>query len=102
MRFEFSAPDSGAKENASMKRKMRYSNAPRAVAEALDASEDIDDFLPPPEKLIFKRPSVKVTLALSQESIEFFKKKAKDHRVPYQAMIRKVVQRYAERYRKAS
>jgi len=85
-----------------MKKKARYSEAPRSVAEALAASEDIDDFLPPPEKLIFKRPSVKVTLALSQESIEFFKKKAKDHRVPYQAMIREVVQRYAERYRKAS
>ena len=85
-----------------MKKKARYSEAPRSVSEALATSGPIDDFLPPPEKLIFKRPSVKVTLALSQESIEFFKKKAKDHRVPYQAMIREVVQRYAERYRKAS
>lgn len=85
-----------------MKRKMRYREAPKPVAEALAASDPIDDFLPPPEKLIFKRPSIKVTLALSEESIEFFKKKAKDHRVPYQAMIREVVQRYVERYRKAS
>jgi len=84
-----------------MKKKTRYREAPRSVAEALAASKPIDDFLPPPEKLIFKRPSIKVTLALSRESIEFFKKKAKDHRVPYQAMIREVVQRYAERYRKA-
>ena len=85
-----------------MKKKTRYSEAPRSVAEALAASEPIGDFLPPPEKLIFKRPSIKVTLALSLESVEFFKQKAKDHRVPYQAMIREVVQRYAERYRKAS
>jgi len=85
-----------------MKKKTRYSEAARSVAEALRASEAINDFLPPPEKLIFKRPSIKVTLALSQESIEFFKKKARDHRVPYQAMIREVVQRYAERYRRAS
>ena len=85
-----------------MKKKTRYIKAPRAVAQAMAASEPIEDFLPPPEKLIFKRPSIKVTLALSQESVEFFKKKARDHRVPYQAMIREVVQRYAERYRKAS
>lgn len=85
-----------------MKKKTRYSEAPRSVVEALDASEPIDDTFPPPGKLIFKRPSIKVTLALSQESVEFFKKRAKDHRVPYQAMIREVVQRYAERYRKAS
>jgi predicted DNA binding CopG/RHH family protein len=69
---------------------------------ALAASGPIEDFLPPPEKLVFKRPSIKVTLALSQESVEFFKQKAKDHRVSYQAMIREVVQRYAERYQKAS
>ena len=102
MAFESLAPVSGVKGDAFMKKKTRYREAPRSVKEALAASEPIDDFLPPPEKLIFKRPSIKVTLALSQESIEFFKKKAKDHRVPYQAMIREVVQRYAERYRKAS
>ena len=85
-----------------MKKKIRYTKAPETVALALAASEPIEDFLPPPEKLIFKRPSLKVTLALSQESVEFFKKKAKHHRVSYQAMIREVVQRYVERYREAS
>jgi hypothetical protein len=85
-----------------MKKRRRYTETPRSVIEALAASEPIEDFLPPPEKLIFKRPSIKVTLALSQESVEFFKEKAKRHQVPYQAMIREVVQRYAERYRKAS
>ena len=44
-----------------MKKKTRYREAPRSVAEALAASKPIDDFLPPPEKLIFKRPSIKVT-----------------------------------------
>ena len=102
MPFEFSALDSGAKGDAFMRKKTRYSETPRSVAQAMAASEPTQDFLPPPEKLIFKRPSIKVTLALSQESVEFFKKKAKDHRVPYQAMIREVVQRYADRYRRAS
>ena len=80
MPFESSAPDSGAKGDAFMKKKTRYSEAPKSVAEALGASKAIDDFLPPPEKLIFKRPSIKITLALSQESIEFFKKKAREDR----------------------
>ena len=84
-----------------MKKKTKYTDAPWAVARALAASDPIEDFLPPPESLVFKRPSVKVTLALSRESLEFFKEKAKQHRVPYQTMIREVVQRYVDHYRKA-
>lgn len=56
----------------------------------------IRDFLPPPDKLVFKEPQVKVTLTLSKRSIDFFKAHAKKEKVPYQAMIRSVVDLYAK------
>jgi len=48
--------------------------------------------------LIFKEQTVKVTLFLSQRSTEFFKTKAKEYNVPYQAMIKRVVDLYAQRH----
>ena len=54
----------------------------------------VKDFLPPPSELVPREETVKVTLALSKESVEFFKEKAKKNRVPYQRMIRKLVDQY--------
>ncbi|HJW40517.1 MAG TPA: hypothetical protein VJ476_04720 [Rhizomicrobium sp.] len=55
------------------------------------------DFLPPPEQLALRVSNVKVTLELSQRSVDFFKRAAKKQRVPYQRMIRALVDAYAER-----
>ena len=57
----------------------------------------IDDFLPPPERLVPRETNVKVTLSLSRRSLDFFKREAKKRRVPYQRMIRALVDMYAER-----
>ena len=38
-----------------------------------------------------------VTLSLSRRSLDFFKREGKKRRVPYQRMIRALVDRYAER-----
>jgi predicted DNA binding CopG/RHH family protein len=38
-----------------------------------------------------------VTLSLSRRSVDFFKQAAKARRVPYQRMIRALVDAYAER-----
>ena len=57
----------------------------------------VKDFLPPPEKLVLRQANVKVTLSLSQRSVDFFKREAAKHRVPYQRMIRALVDAYAER-----
>ena len=48
----------------------------------------VDDFLPLPEQPVPKDNLKKVTIALSAESIAFFKAEAKKHRTPYQKMIR--------------
>ena len=61
----------------------------------------IEDFLPSPEALVAREDNVKVTLGLSRRSVEYFKHAAKTRRVPYQRMIRALVDAYAERQRKA-
>lgn len=57
----------------------------------------VKDFLPPPEKLVLRETNVKVTLSLSQRSVDFFKREAAKQRVPYQRMIRALVDAYAEK-----
>ena len=57
----------------------------------------IEDFLPPPDRLVPREDNVKVTLALSRRSLDFFRREAKKRRVPYQRMIRALVDAYAER-----
>lgn len=59
----------------------------------------IEDFLPSPDKLVLREENVKVTLSLSQRSVAFFKREARKRRVPYQRMIRALVDEYAERQR---
>lgn len=36
----------------------------------------IEDFLPAPEELAFREDGMKITLALSKRSVEFFKREA--------------------------
>ena len=58
----------------------------------------LDDFIPPPHKLIKKADTVKVTLALSRNSVNFFKEHSTKLNVPYQRMIRALVDGYAEKH----
>ncbi|MFH1593858.1 MAG: CopG family transcriptional regulator [Candidatus Omnitrophota bacterium] len=60
--------------------------------------ERIGDFLPSPENLAVPENTVKVTLNLSESTIEFFKKQAKKYHTKYQKMVRALLDRYAEKY----
>jgi predicted DNA binding CopG/RHH family protein len=55
------------------------------------------DFLPAPSELVYKEDTVKVTLALSRRSVEFFKRHAKAHDTKYQKMIRRLLDLYVDR-----
>jgi predicted DNA binding CopG/RHH family protein len=57
----------------------------------------VKDFLPAPDALVAREDNVKVTLALSRRSVDYFKSAAKARRVPYQRMIRALVDAYAEK-----
>ena len=76
---------------AKTKKPVSYTNEPLAL-------EAVADFLPPPEDLVLKEQTVKVTISLTKSSVEFFKQRAKRRRAPYQAMIRKVLDLYTARY----
>jgi hypothetical protein len=56
----------------------------------------VGDFLPPPEALAFREEGVKVTIALSKYSVEFFKREAQRHGTQYQRMIRRLLDSYAQ------
>ena len=58
----------------------------------------VPDFLPPPDQLVFPESPRKVTINLSRESIDFFKKVAKKQGVKYQKLIRAVIDAYVARH----
>ena len=60
--------------------------------------EMVQDFLPHPKNLVLKNDAVKVTLSLSKKSIDFFKAQAHIHHVPYQRMIKSLIDEYTAKY----
>ena len=73
-----------------MSERIRYTNEP------IGKVEIIKDFLPPPAELAFREEGVKVTIALSRKSVEFFKTEAARHHTQYQRMIRRLLDSYVE------
>ena len=66
---------------------IKYSNEP------IEARV-ISDFLPSPETLSLNEKKTKVTLTLTDKSLDFFKSAAKKHNASYQAMIRRLIDYY--------
>jgi hypothetical protein len=52
--------------------KINYTNPSKDIRDAIKQSEIIEDFLPPPDRLIFKEENVKITLELSSKSVRLF------------------------------
>jgi len=75
-----------------MSRAIKYTNEP------IGRVRVVPDFLPPPEELVFREEAVKVTISLSKRSVDFFKAEARRHDTQYQKMIRRLLDRYAERF----
>ncbi|MCR4281544.1 MAG: hypothetical protein NUV72_00720 [Bauldia sp.] len=61
----------------------------------------VKDFLPAPEELVAADDTVKVTLSLTRRSVDFFKGEGKKQRVPYQRMIRALVDGYSAKQGKS-
>lgn len=72
------------------KTKVKYTDEP------LGKVQVVSDFLPSPAELAFREEGVKVTLALSKKSIEFFKSEASKHHTQYQRMIRRLIDAYVD------
>jgi predicted DNA binding CopG/RHH family protein len=91
-KFASLAPAIGGKGKNIMKKHIKYTDEPSDVD--IDAAQVIKDFLPPPNQLVFKEKTVKITLALSEDSVIFFKAQADKHGLKYQQMIRSLIDKY--------
>jgi predicted DNA binding CopG/RHH family protein len=88
--------DIGGKGGQSMKSKIKYTEEPMGKLKV------VEDFLPPPDRLVLKEENVKVTISLKKKSVDFFKKEAKKHRTSYQKMIRQVIDWYSTHFQKSA
>jgi len=79
-----------------MSKKIKYTEEP------LGDVRVIDDFLPSPAELIFNEKQVKVTIGLSKNSVDFFKKQAKKNHTQYQKMIRRLLDLYVAHHQRRS
>jgi hypothetical protein len=75
-----------------MTAKTKYTNEP------IGEYRVVPDFLPPPDQLAFRDEGVKVTIALSKRSVEFFKSHAAKNQTRYQRMIRQLLDAYVDAY----
>jgi predicted DNA binding CopG/RHH family protein len=82
------APGTGGEGKSYMKEKIKYTDEPMGKVKV------ISDFLPSPEELALKDETVKVTIALSKTSVDFFKNEAKKYNTQYQKMIRRLLDEY--------
>ena len=76
-----------------MNKKTLYSDGPIGDVKV------VRDFLPSPEDLAFKEDQIKVTIGLSQSSVDFFKQEAKKHHTQYQKMIRRLLDLYVAQHK---
>ena len=75
-----------------MKKKIKYTDEPMGEPRV------IPDFLPSPDELAFREEGVKVTMTLSKSSVAYFKMAARKYHTPYQKMIRRLIDAYANRH----
>lgn len=67
--------------------------------EPIKLGKRVIDFLPKPEELVLKETKKRVTITLSESSLDFFKRAAKKYGASYQAMIRRLLDLYAANQR---
>ncbi len=65
---------------------------------AAEPASRMPEALPGPGDLILRDEGVKITIALSKRSVEFFKHQAEKRGTPYQRMIRRLPDAYAQQH----
>ncbi len=75
-----------------MKKRTKYTDEPMDF-------EIIEDFLPPPDELVRSSRKVKVTLEVTQPTVETFRKKAGGSTVQSRRMMEQLLDFYATKQR---
>jgi predicted DNA binding CopG/RHH family protein len=76
-----------------------YSNAPADIAEELEHSVAIKDFLPSPASIaesLKKEKTVPVTMNLKKNTIDRYKRYAAKKRIKYQSFVSSVLDMYSK------
>ena len=84
-----------------MKKEINYTDAPSDVEESLDRAVVVPNFTPTPEQVMAlqaNRTKKSVSIYLTVETIEKFKKAAKENGGRYQTMISDVLDTYSQQY----
>ena len=79
-----------------MSKRIRYSDEP------IGEIKLVPDCLPSPEELALKNEQTKVTIALSSESVSFYKEAANRHHTQNQNMIRQRLDEYVEQQKRGN
>jgi predicted DNA binding CopG/RHH family protein len=90
--YAFLGPGIGDKEGDTMSAQDDYTDEP------LQIGERVKDFLPPPSELVKREDTVKVTIELTRESVDFFKQLARQEKIPYQRILRGLIDAYAKQH----
>jgi len=85
-----------------MNKKIRYTKAPKDIEESLARSVRVPDFLPPPEILRHANTKIRITIALDEKIINFFKQQAGENEEKYQTMINKLLRMYVDKHEQPS
>lgn len=81
----------GEKERNFMKKQTKYSDEPIEIGQVVD-------ILPSPSKLAEMAQTERATLTLTQSTLSFFKRTAKENNVPYTALIRIALDEYVKHH----
>lgn len=89
-----------------MKKKMlkdahiKYEDNPWEGEESVGQLQVVEDFLPSPAVVAesLRKMRSKITIELTQPTVDFFKEEAKKHQVSYQQMIRAVLDAYVAKH----
>lgn len=82
-----------------MKKHKDYTNAPADIAEELENSVPIDDFLPSPQSIaesLRKQETVPVTMKLKKNTVNIYKRFAAKKGIKYQTFVSSVLDTYAK------
>jgi len=76
--------------------KIKYTDAPKEIADAINTAVRVDDFLPSPEFLTESLVKEKISLYVDAKALALFREYAKEHGIKYQALMNQVLSNYAK------
>ena len=77
--------------------KVKYTDAPKDIADALNVAEAVEDFLPPPEYFAEILAKEKISLNIDAATVRRFRTYAKKNGLKYQSLMNQVLSSYANK-----